>query len=275
MTLQHINEIKKIIKCEDLKNFMTLNNLIVQAYTRRSFSEENPGHQNNEILETIGDTVINTYVTRALVEKYSSDGGWDLGCFNCLDMNIDEGTLTDLRKEIVCGKNLAKHAVRLELIKPEYWRLGKGDILNKVYEQESVQEDLLESIVGAVAIAVRYDSEFLYDFVKHLLDLENSMTHGYTGMAKEFIYRDLTGKDNSNPVNYLQELWRGGQITMPLYKDEGWQEGSWIFSASIPDKGLFFKEVGKTKKEAKMRAATQLYNELTGGALGRHKKGGS
>ena len=43
--------------------------LLFQAFTRRSYSQENSG-ENNEVLEFIGDRVLDFYVTKILMDRY-------------------------------------------------------------------------------------------------------------------------------------------------------------------------------------------------------------
>ena len=43
--------------------------LLIQAFTRRSFSEENGG-ENNEVLEFIGDKALDIIIVKILSEKY-------------------------------------------------------------------------------------------------------------------------------------------------------------------------------------------------------------
>ena len=254
MKQEQIKEIEQILGYE-FKN----KQFLIQAYTRRSFTEENPGTDNNEILEMIGDAVINQQVTLALYEKHRSNLA-----------NINEGILTAMRQEIVCGKNLAKHAVRLGLVKQDCFRLGKGDRLNRVYEQESVREDLLESIVGAVAIDLQnyvgfnYPVRILMTLVVRLLDLKNlDIFRPYIYYPKQaFEHSSNIGKDNHNPINYLQELWRAKRIPAYTYKDEGGFEGNWTYSISMPEKGLHFTATERTKKKASMSVAKKLYEEI-------------
>lgn len=133
--------------------------LLIQAFTRRSFAEENKGFAHNEVLETIGDAVIQLYTTIALTKGNISE--------------ISEGKLTSKRQTIVNGENLSRHAKRLDIVKKEYFLLGKGDLINnKVYENTKVQGDLIESIVGAVALDCRFSNVKLVKFVPQLLQLD-------------------------------------------------------------------------------------------------------
>ena len=43
--------------------------LLQQAFVRRSYSQENGG-ENNEVLEFIGDKVLDLFIVKFLIEKY-------------------------------------------------------------------------------------------------------------------------------------------------------------------------------------------------------------
>ena len=48
--------------------------LLMQAFTRRSYSEENGG-ENNEVLEFIGDKVLDFFVVKFLITQNSNSVG--------------------------------------------------------------------------------------------------------------------------------------------------------------------------------------------------------
>lgn len=228
--------------------------LLQQAFTFRSYTEENPKSVNNEVLELIGDAVINLYVMKALVEKYAKE-------------EVSEGTLTHMRSKIVCGKNLARNCDRLELANPKWLLLGKGSRLREEFKLDKIKEDLLESIVGAIAINCDYDSEELDIVVRHLLDLEHLESEN--NQIQGLIYGKLTTNkrtvkniDNENAINYLQESWKAKKISQPLYIDLGLINGRWAARAEIPELGLWCEEGGKSKKGAKLNAAQKLYEEI-------------
>ena len=119
-------------------------NLLVQAFTRKSFSEENPGTENNEVLEFYGDEVLDLYVTKLMYKetgKVSEKG---------FVSTKSEGELTKLKAAIVNKKVLASCIQNFGFEK--YLLMGNGDIRNNVQKTTSVREDLFEAIIGAVAI---------------------------------------------------------------------------------------------------------------------------
>ena len=76
----------------------TFNNLdlLQQAFTRRSYSEENGG-ENNEVLEFIGDKVLDAAVVRHLAFEF---GGYARSN-NEFVSDYNEGKLTEFKKKLV------------------------------------------------------------------------------------------------------------------------------------------------------------------------------
>ena len=80
--------------------------LLFQAFTRRSYSQENGG-ENNEVLEFIGDRVLDFYVTKILMDRYGYiDDDSDDEEF-AVELYDNEGSLTEIKKKLVNKKMLA------------------------------------------------------------------------------------------------------------------------------------------------------------------------
>lgn len=108
--------------------------LIIQALTHKSFSNEQPeavGH--NERLEFLGDAVLELAVSDLVYRLFP---------------DIPEGGLTRIRAEVVSEKALAEIARELKI--GDYLRLGRGEINNKGYNKPSLLSDALEALLGAV-----------------------------------------------------------------------------------------------------------------------------
>ena len=137
--------------------------LLVQAFVRKSYSQEQGG-ENNEVLEFIGDKALDYSIVRLLIDKYSyiTDGDYEE-----LHSDLSEGKLTNIKKKLVEKKTLAH---RIELLNLErYLIMGKGDIKENIQEDDSVKEDLFEAIIGAVAIDSNWDNKKIDDAVDSLL----------------------------------------------------------------------------------------------------------
>ena len=112
---------------EDQIGYQFKNQLLLkQAFIRKSFSEENGG-ENNEVLEFIGDKVLDVAVIRYLSKKYGSDLNYNSnsnnGFYNILqpitlarefECALNEGELTKLKQKMVQKKALAGRIDELE-----------------------------------------------------------------------------------------------------------------------------------------------------------------
>lgn len=187
-------------------NFKNLD-LLQQAFVRRSYSKENGG-EDNEVLEFIGDKVLDFTVVKFLSEKY----GYFISECDDFDKNEDldefvseyhENKLTEIKKKLVEKKTLARRIDILGLA--EYLIMGKGDIKNRVYEEDSVKEDLFEAILGAVALDSQWDILELQDVVEVMLALDSELIENTAQDYVELI-QDWTCKKNGTiPLYHLKK----------------------------------------------------------------------
>ncbi len=147
--------------------------LLYQAFTRKSYSSENGG-ENNEVLEFIGDTILSATVTRYLTTRY----GNNLHVQELIPPAFrvptepdefhsekSEGELSQIKQKLVEKKTLAMRIDQLGF--NEFLIMGKGDIKQHMDEQSSVKEDLFEAILGAVAL----DTNFKYDTLQSVAEI--------------------------------------------------------------------------------------------------------
>lgn len=168
-------------------NFKNLD-LLQQAFVRRSYSKEHGG-ENNEVLEFIGDKVLDFVVVKILSEEFGSLASeWDdfnlNEDFNEFVSEYQENKLTEIKKRLVKKDTLANCIYNLGLA--EYLIMGQGDRKNNVQESPSVMEDLFEAILGAEAIDSNYDISRIQDSVVLMLN------------PKAIIFEDK--------INYIQEV---------------------------------------------------------------------
>lgn len=153
-----------IDKIEEILGYIFKNKeLLKQSFTRRSYSVENSG-ENNEVLEFIGDNVLDMVVVKNLTGVF--DSGISQGQFKSL---YNENALTELKKKLVERKMLARRIEELDLAK--YLIMGKGEIKNNAQEEDSVKEDLFEAIIGGVALDTAWDFCKIEKVVKNLLSI--------------------------------------------------------------------------------------------------------
>lgn len=135
-------------KWEDIHNPY----LFLQALTQRSYTNEHHDAENNEVLAFYGDRVLEWYVTRALLERFSGEGEetpWLLSGFG-------EDEYSNLKSKLVCRTNLARIARYYDF--GDYLRVGKGSKEAEV-NSDNVLGELMEALIGACAIDSAFDFE--------------------------------------------------------------------------------------------------------------------
>ena len=149
----------------NFKNLQLLN----QAFTRKSYSEEHPEVQNNEILEFYGDEILDFFVTKMLYEKFSKIINKQF--FS----EKSEGELTKLKATLVSKQSLAQCMHNFGF--SDFFYLGKSDEKNNVKNSISANEDLFEAIIGAVAVDTNWNYKLLEQVCKTMLQMETINTY--------------------------------------------------------------------------------------------------
>ncbi len=150
---------------EEIIGYQFINeNLLRQAFTRRAFGLEY-GVGDSERLEFIGDTVLNTVVTREMARQMIEvDCITPSGPFTSV---YSEGDLTKVRSYYVCKEYLSARASELGL--DQYILYGTGEEAN-----ESSREDMMEALIGAVAADCDWNWSVLETVVDNLLTIQLS-----------------------------------------------------------------------------------------------------
>ena len=170
-----INDIQNIIGYT-FKN----QELLEQAFTRRSYSMENGG-EHNEVLEFIGDKALDVVIVKILSEEfgyfnkseqrrsnyYYSPKVYD-GTFSS---DKDEGELTEIKKRIVKKTTLSEAIDNLGL--QNYLIMGRGDRKKHVERSNSTKEDLFEAIIGAIALDSRWDINMIQETVENMIEIDD------------------------------------------------------------------------------------------------------
>lgn len=99
----------------------------------RSWCAENSGHQSNERLEFLGDSVLGLVVTNHIYAAYP---------------DLAEGDLAKVRAAVVNSETLAEVAASLDL--GTALLLGKGEDGSGGREKPSILADALEAVIGAI-----------------------------------------------------------------------------------------------------------------------------
>lgn len=189
--------------------------LLLQAFTRSSYSAQFGG-ENNEVLEFIGDKVLDMYVTKIIADKFgfmkSQSKYYDEKEDNdeyCIVAHHNEGDFTELRKTIVNNKTLAKRIDKLGFAK--YLYLGDSDLDNNVVNQEKVKADLFEAILGAIAIDCDWNPDDLQNSVDVMLNINEFLDEVDTEEERPAKFQE------DNAINTLKEMAEHGRCSIPEY----------------------------------------------------------
>lgn len=229
------------------------NCLLSQAFTRSSYSAEQGG-ENNEILEFIGDQILSYYVVKIIAGYFGVlNNDWEYTCSVC------ENNFTALKQELTSNETLAK--IIDEWGVAEYIIVGKSDYLNEVDKQTKVKADLLEAILGAIAVESKWDVDVLEKAVSQILSIDEKIK-----TIIETDYRPVQF-DIENAVNTLKELAEHGACPVPEYKygtpeQLGYDKDGnpiWVCTCSvINDKTGITRQVWTSSKKMAKKAAAYL-----------------
>lgn len=139
--------------------------LLLQAFIRKSFAQEHPDVHDNEILEFYGDEALDLYITRLMYKKFSKISG------NFFVSEKNEGELTKLKSVYVSKRTLAQCSYNAGFY--QFLYLGQSDIKNEVQKSQSVNEDLFEAIVGAVAVDCDWDFKTIDKVCETMLSMDS------------------------------------------------------------------------------------------------------
>lgn len=260
---QNLNSIKEVIGFEDFPG--DKENLLIQAFIRRSYSQEHPEWQHNQILEFIGDSALDSYLVRKMCLPKNNIFGSFTNKYQFISKK-SEGELTKIKANYVNGVELARHIDNLNLA--QFLILGKADEKNNVRSKQAVKEDLFESILGAIALATNFQNEIIDRVCDKMLELspqkeKTSEKHKIEEMRK------LVGPPNTitleNVINKLLLLAHKKYISVPIYSNP--QKPSefdnnghpiWEISCQVQEYQTIWSAKRTSKKEAKQVAAYHL-----------------
>jgi ribonuclease-3 len=204
-------------------------NLLVQALTHKS-----KGPSNNERLEFIGDSLLNTIVAIELFTKFQ----------------VDEGKLTRMRASLVCGTMLAKIAIDLELDK--YIILGEGERKTGGHHRDSILADAFEALLASIFLDSGKKFNNVYDVVIKIF--ESYMTN------------NLLEQGLKDAKTNLQEMQQAQNLSLPEYtvvsvfgKDHNQQ---FTVSCTLAKQKITTIGVGSSRRRAEQIAAQNAIEEL-------------
>lgn len=216
MTEDFINLEKKI-------NYSFKNKIYLSTALTHSSKSKN----NNERLEYLGDAVINLAISDYLIKNFS---------------DLDEGSLSILRSNLVSRAKLAKVASQLGL--ESYLIIGKS-LLNQENKKISIYGNAFEAIIGGIYL----DKDFSQaaSVVINLLEQE---------------IESLAKNKTKDKKTLLQEELQKRKVELPVYKLNYENEESFNVICEVRELELLSEGQGKNKKEAEQDAAANLLEKL-------------
>ena len=202
-------------------------NLFKQAFTHRSYLNENPslGLEQNERLEFLGDAALELAITEYLYKKYPKK---------------TEGEMTALRAALVNAVTLSEAANNLNI--DDLMLLSKGEAKSLGKARQYILANAFEALIGAIYLNGGYEETF--DFLEKNL----------FGKIEEVIEKKLWIDAKSLFQEKAQEL----ESVTPSYKvlAESGPDHEKVFTMGVflGDK-LMAEGKGASKQEAEQDAA--------------------
>ena len=195
----------------------------------RSWCAEHAGHPSNERLEFLGDAVLGVIVTDHVYREHP---------------DLDEGSLTEIRKTVVSSVALASVASDLRL--GEHLLLGKGEELSGGRLKPSILADAMEAIIGAVYLASGFEGA--QDLVLRILESRLA----------------TAPEDGADHKSRLQELAAHRFGASPRYAVEatGPDHARTFFVTVLIGDQAYGRGEGRSKKQAEQEAARAACDAL-------------
>lgn len=239
--------------------------LLEQAFTRKSYTEEHGG-ESNEVLEFIGDKALDFAVVKILSDQFGQvkEAGTKNRRRNCYVSEYDEGELTKRKAELVQKKSLSYCTDVLKF--SEMLIMGNSDIKKDISNNTSAKEDLFEAIVGAVAIDSNWDFPKIENVVEHMLQpvlhLDVEAKTDYIGQIQKWSLK----KGGLLP-KYHYDLFSEAV----LYNTNYYVGSSWPLNLGRPKYSCYLKlpqidkvfvNFGNSYREARKNVAHTAYDAL-------------
>jgi ribonuclease-3 len=174
--------------------------LLSEALTHSSFRNEHKSSvpQDNERLEFIGDTLLNSFVAIKLLE---------------LHPNLKEGELSKLRSSLVNENSLYELALSIGL--KDFIKVGKGEKDQISLGQKSILSDSFEAVIAALFYDSNFESTYHWflsvalTFDKNFFSAEKLLTFDAKTKLQELTLKQLKvlPRYDSQEVKNAKETW--------------------------------------------------------------------
>ena len=205
--------------------------LLENALTHSSFANERrDGRQDNERLEFLGDSILGFVVAGFLYRLYPDK---------------PEGDLTRIRADLVCERNLARCAAKVELGK--YLLLGHGEDLAGGRQRDSIVSDAMESVIAASYLDGGFDA------AKGIIDrlILTELPQGRPGnFDYKTVFQELVQREKDRVIRY------------ELTGESGPDHDKTFAVNVLVNETVVGSGTGRSKKKAEQAAAEQALKAL-------------
>lgn len=248
---------------EHLINYQFQNpNLLLQAFTRRSYHQEHSFEElseDNEVLEFVGDRSLDLIVTETLTKLFGiseKNPNWMSFKTNYLNNEHKEAIFTEIKEDLVQTKSLAEI---IDNKLSSLLRMANGDIKQGINNQAKVKEGLFKVLIGAVTIDCDYNLQIIENCINNLINLDEYCKHyhphhiNYVSIIKEW-----GDKWGINLASYLND-WKNisDDINTPR-----WGNKFEIDLEQNTNPVSFIIGPNASKKECKQELAKKIYDYL-------------
>ncbi len=198
--------------------------LLEEALTHSSYSNEHKGCNNYERLEFLGDAVLELLTSEYFYKNTS----------------FNEGQMTRKRASFVCEQALAHYAREVGINK--YIRVGHGQENNV---NDTIIADVFESVLGVIYLSfgINKAKEYIYEIMVPYIEKDFVFFGDYKTLLQEYVQTD------KKSLEYI------------LVNEYG-EAHDKTFEVIVKINDIVYgKGIGKSKKEAEQKAAFDAYKK--------------
>jgi len=227
---------KKNRKLKELEKKMSYvfgkKKLLKKALTHKS-AVKSP-KKSNEVFEFLGDSIIEFYLSKNLVEKFP---------------NLEEGKLSKLRAILSSRKYIFKISKRIDL--GEYIFMSKGERQDEGEKKVNIASSAFEAVVAAIYLDSGQESVDIF------------LSYFYKDFFKKMKNRKIKINDYKSEVQeYFQKKWKKAP-SYEVDKELG-PEHDKLFKVTMfgINNEILVEGIGKTIKQAEQNAAKKYLNSV-------------
>lgn len=198
--------------------------LLLEALTHSSYSNEHKNTSNYERLEFLGDAVLELITSEYFYKNTS----------------YKEGEMTKKRASFVCEQALAHYAKDLGI--PAHIRVGHGQIGNV---NDTIIADVFEAVLGTIYLTYGLEvaKKYINDIIVPYIEKDFVFFGDYKTLLQEYVQTD------KKTLEYI------------LVKESG-EAHNKSFEVEVRINNIVYgRGIGKSKKEAEQKAAFDAYKK--------------